>query len=228
MLDREWAWETVLSARRDTDTQEKQKPLRTQRPEKSTGSFDPVPCSYHILRSRTAYSLSSTASDCCFGQASRVPFAGRSRRQRMAKPSHPNIDRGVEQLLEAVFAYDRNLRCPGCPGGVLGENPFSRDTPPGSLRSSTRQTHSNFSKVSWVSWVITDTIACVTCAQAHVTWLNGFSKQPGHPGHPKNLTQKTRGSSPETHKSGVPESDRFTQDTPGHPGRPAPVMEVAA
>lgn len=61
-------------------TEDTEKSLRKQRPERSSGSFDPDG-SYLSLRSRTAYSLPCTVSGACAKRASRVLLGGRPRRQ---------------------------------------------------------------------------------------------------------------------------------------------------
>lgn len=68
---REFKWDAA---------EETQKSLRRQRPERSSGSFDPEG-SYLSLRSRTAYSLPCTVSGGSAERASRVLLGGRLQRQ---------------------------------------------------------------------------------------------------------------------------------------------------
>jgi hypothetical protein len=66
------------SPRRKRPEQETQTSLRDQRPERSTGSFDPV--GVHVsLRSRTQYSLRTGGQSVVQSARAGVPFAGRGR-----------------------------------------------------------------------------------------------------------------------------------------------------
>ncbi len=68
---------SLINQRYAPRRQEAQKPLRTQRPERSSGPFGPG-CLYTSLRSQLAYSLPYAELQVCSGQASRVRFGGRA------------------------------------------------------------------------------------------------------------------------------------------------------